>query len=100
MYPLVADFRKKMGVRSENGSFLRPLTVEEGMGSEEWVKQEFAAVELGDKRLSDRLMRIVEDRSADPEGSYLEASGGDRPAAKGYYSFIDNPRETLTPEAM
>src|SRR3989442_10508423 len=32
--------------------------------------------------------------------SYLEAAGGDRYAAKGYYYFIDNPRDSLHPEAM
>lgn len=100
VYPLVADFRRKMGVSSEKGSYLRPLAVEEGLGSGEWVKQEFGEVELGDKRLRDRLMTIVGDRFEDPEGSYLEASGGDRQAAKGYYAFIDNPRDTLNPEAM
>ncbi|HEX9508806.1 MAG TPA: IS4 family transposase, partial [Myxococcales bacterium] len=31
---------------------------------------------------------------------YLEAAGGDRGAAKGYYYFIDSPRDTLHPEAM
>lgn len=100
VYPLRADFRQKMGVGSKGGSFLRPLRVEDGLGSAEWVKQEFGEVELGDKRLRDRLMRIVEDRADHPEASYLEAAGGDRPAAKGYYAFIDNPRGTLHPEAM
>lgn len=100
VYPLVANFRQKMGVSVERGGNLRPLAVEEGLGSGEWARQEFGGVELGDKRLRDRLMRIVEERSDHPDASYLEAAGGDRYAAKGYYSFIDNPRETLTPEAM
>lgn len=100
VYPLVADFREKMGVSSANGSYLRPLAVGEGLGRGEWAKQEFGVAELGDKRLRDRLVRIVEDRASRPDGSYLEAVGGDRHAAKGYYNFIDNPRETLNPEAM
>ena len=70
------------------------------MGSGEWVKQEFGGVALGDTRLRDRLISIVEDRADQPDASYLEAAGGDRYAAKGYYAFIDNPRATLTPEAM
>jgi hypothetical protein len=100
VYPLAADFRRKMGVPAERGGNLRARAVEEGLGSSEWAKQEFGEVELGDKRLRDRLIRIVEDRCDHPDASYLEAAGGDRYASKGYYTFIDNPRETLHPETM
>ena len=100
VYPLVSDFRSRMGVPPEGGSYLRPLALEQGHGAAEWARQEFGTVELGDKRLRDRLIRIVEDRSKRPDASYLEAAGGDRRAAKGYYYFIDSPRDTLHPEAM
>jgi len=100
VYPLVADFRERMGVAPERGAYLRPLAVEQGLGSGAWLAQEFGTVELGDKRLRNRLMKIVGDRSRHPDTSYLEASGGDRGATKAYYAFIDNPRETLRPEAM
>jgi hypothetical protein len=100
VYPLSADFRERMGIAPERGAYLRPLPVEQGLGTQEWVEQEFGGVELGDKRLRDRLMKIVGDRSQHPDTSYLEASGGDRGATKGYYAFIDNPRETVRPEAM
>jgi hypothetical protein len=46
------------------------------------------------------LIQIVEDRWKRPDASYLEASGGERSAVKGYYYFIDSPRDTLEPEAM
>lgn len=100
VYPLVAEFRSRMGVPAERGSYLRPLALEQGHGAAEWAKQEFGTVELGDKRLRDRLIRIAEDRSKRPDRSYLEAAGGDRHAAKGYYYFIDSPRDKLHPEAM
>jgi hypothetical protein len=100
LYPLVADFRSRMGVAPEGGSYLRPLALEQGQGAAEWAQQEFGTVELGDKRLRDRLIRIVEDRSKRPDASYLEAAGGDRHAAKGYYYFIDSARDTLHPEAI
>ncbi len=100
VYPLVEDFRERMGVPPDRGRYLRPLSVDQGLGAQEWVEQEFGGVELGDKRLRDRLMKIVGDRAAHPDASYLEASGGDRGATKGYYAFIDNPRETIDPEAM
>lgn len=100
VYPLVQDFRPRMGVREEPALGLLPLAVEQGLGAQEWAQQEFGEVELGDQRLRDRLMRIMEDRAHHPDASYLEAAGGDRYAAKGYYAFIDNTRESLTPEAM
>jgi hypothetical protein len=100
VYPLVADFRQKMGVRGQPAAALRPLAVEEGLGAQEWARQEFGEVELGDQRLRDRLIRIVEDRANRPDASYLEAAAGDRYAAKGYYYFIDSPRDSLHPEAM
>ena len=100
VYPLVADFRRRMGVSKERGSYLRPLPLEHGLGADEWAEQEFGTVELGDKRLRDRLIKIVKDRSKRPDASYLEATRGERKAAKGYYYFIDSPRETVTPEAM
>lgn len=100
VYPLVADFRRRMGVPPERGSYLRPLPLEQGLGRTEWANQEFGTVELGDKRLRARLIKIAQDRWRRPNGSYLEAAEGDRAAAKGYYYFVDSPRAELTPEAM
>src|SRR5437773_7523719 len=100
VYPLGADFRQKMGVSAEPAARLRPLAVEEGLGAKEWAQQEFGEVELGDQRLRERLIRIVEDRAEHPDASCLEAAGGDRYAAKGYYYFIGSPRDSLNPEAM
>jgi hypothetical protein len=100
VYPLVADFRSRMGVPPEGGDYHRPLAMEQGHEVTAWAVQEFGTVELGDKRLRDRLLKIVEDRSKRPDVSYLEAAGGNRHAAKGYYYFIDSARDTLHPEAM
>ncbi len=100
VYPLVAEFRERMGVARDRGAYLRPLAVEQGLAMGEWVEQEFGTVELGDKRLRDRLMRIVEDRSRHPNTSYLEACDGERAALKGFYAFVDSTRETLSPEAI
>ncbi len=100
VYPLVQDFRERMGVGPDRGSYLRPLAVEQGLAAREWVEQEFGTVELGDKRLRDRLMKIIGDRSRHPNTSYLEACEGDRAATKGFYAFVDNSREAVSPEAI
>ena len=76
------------------------MALEQGLDAEEWIGQEFGAVELGDKRLRDRLMKIIGDRSRHPTTSYLQACEGDRSALKGFYAFVDNTRETVSPEAM
>ena len=100
VYPLVVDFRRRVGVSKERGCYLRPLNLERGLGKTEWAKQEFGTVELGDARLRDRLIKIAEDRWKQPNGSYLQAVEGDRAAAKAYYYFVDSPRETLNPDAL
>jgi hypothetical protein len=100
VYALVAQFRRRMGVPAEGGSYLRPLALDHGLAQSEWARQEFGTVELGDKRLRERLIRIVEMRSKRPDVSYLEAAGGERSEAKGYYYFVDSARDTLHPEAM
>lgn len=100
VYPLVPDFRERMGVPPERGEYARPLALDDGHKTSEWAQQEFGTVEVGDKRLRDRLIKIVEDRSKRPDASYLEAASGNRAATKGYYYFIDNPSDRITPEAM
>lgn len=100
MYPLVEDFRERMGVPADRGAYLRPLPVEHGLSGDDWVKQEFGSVELGDKRLRDRLMKIVADRSRRPDASYLEACDGERAAIKGFYGFVDSSRDEVNPEAI
>ena len=70
VYPLVDDFRERMGVPPNRGRYLRPREVSQGLDSRSWVKQEFGTVELGDRRLRDRLIKIVSDRVERPEASY------------------------------
>jgi len=100
VYPLVPDFRERMGVDASQGLYLRPIPIEHGLEEDEWIKQEFGTVELGDKRLRDRLMQIVADRSNHPNTSYLEACDGNRAASKGFYAFVDSVRDTVNPEAI
>jgi hypothetical protein len=100
VYPLVADFRERMGVPPQRGAYLRPRPLVQGLDSRAWIEQEFGTVELGDQRLRERLMQIVSDRAQNPSASYLTASGGDRHATKRFYAFIDTTREEVTPEAI
>jgi hypothetical protein len=100
VYPLIPDFREKMGVPSSAGRYLRPRQIHEGLEEDRWVEQEFGEVDLGDKRLNDRLMKIVDDRSRIPGVSYLTACGGKVAAVKGFYRLIDSDSPQVDHDAI
>lgn len=56
-----------------------------------WAAEEFATVQLGDKRLNDRLIKLAEQLAAKPTASIPSACGGwgDTAAA---YRMLDNER--------
>ena len=55
----------------------------------DWAEEEFGKVELGDKRLRDRLMIIARDFYGNTEGSIPQACKS-RAKAKAAYRFFDN----------
>jgi hypothetical protein len=55
-----------------------------------WAQQEFGDCELGDVRLTQRLIKIIRDKASQPGGSYSQAVGGDRYEVKSFYRFINN----------
>lgn len=57
---------------------------------EKWAAQELAQTELGDARRNKRLIRIVEDLSAQPDSSVPQASGSVA-ATKAAYNFWKSP---------
>jgi len=62
-----------------------------------WAVAELRHAEFGDKRLRNRLVRIVEDLAAKPTASVAEACGN-WSATKATYRFWDS--EQVTPEAI
>lgn len=54
-----------------------------------WARQEFEGLELGDTRRTQRLIRLVDDLSAQPTGSIPLASGG-WAETKAAYRLLDN----------
>jgi len=64
---------------------------------ESWAAKELAYVDLGDKRLEARLVRIVESLAAHPTASVPEASGS-WAATKATYRFWDS--QQVSPEAI
>ncbi len=55
-----------------------------------WAQAEFHDLELGDARRTQRLIRLVDDLSAQPTGSIPLACGG-WPETKAAYRLLDNP---------
>ena len=55
-----------------------------------WAAQEFKDLELGDARRTQRLIKLVDDLSAQPTGSIPLACGG-WPETKAAYRLLDNP---------
>jgi hypothetical protein len=97
LYALVDDFQARVGVERFPWSALPP---ESGLDAEGWTEQEFGACQLGDERLTRRLVQIIGQKAAHPGASFAQACGGDRYAIKGYYRLLNPEEKTLTPEQI
>lgn len=92
VYPLVADFRERLGAEAPPGC--QPLAAAEGLDGPSWVGQEFAGAPLGDERLSRRLVASVARLAEQPGREFSAAAQGDVAAIRGYYRLIDKPQES------
>ena len=90
VYPLVADFRQRMGVVAPPPA-CPPLAAGEGLDSTQWAAQEFGNAPLGDRRLSQRLVASAAHLAAQPGRAFTAVSQSDVAAIKGYYRLIDRP---------
>ena len=89
VYPLVPDFRARMGLPAHSG--LGPLPVNAGLEADGWAQQEFGGAPLGDRRLSNRLVRSAQAQAENPGRAFSGAMQGDGAMVKGYYRMIDQP---------
>lgn len=97
LYALVKNFRERVGVEAPTVSALSPESDLDGPG---WAEHEFGDCELGDERLTRRLIQVVCDQAAQPQGSYAQAAGGNRHQLKGYYRLLNNQRSELNSESL
>ena len=99
LYPLEADFRARLGVAHE--PVRETLEITEGLEAQAWTGNEFGGAQLGDLRLSKRLVDSAEILAQTPGRAFCGAAQGDWPKVKGYYRMIDQPDESaLTLEAI
>ena len=97
VYALVKDLQERVGVQAPTVS---PLSPEDGLDGSGWAEHEFGDCELGDKRLTRRLVKIVCDQAAQPQGSYAQAAGGNRHDLKGYYRLLNNERSEFNAASL
>jgi hypothetical protein len=96
---LAGDFRSRLGLPAHAG--LGPLPLGAGLDKGTWAELEFGSAQLGDKRLSKRLVRCAEELAENPMVSFATSAGGDRALVKGYYRLIDEPDgSAVTMEAV
>jgi hypothetical protein len=92
LYPLVADLQARLGVERFPWQALEP---HHGLDAAGWAEQEFGACELGDRRLTRRLVKIVGAEAAQPGASHAQAAGGDAHQLKACYRFLNNEAPEL-----
>jgi hypothetical protein len=97
LYALVDDLRARVGVQPPP---VKPLAPASGLDAAGWAGQEFGDCELGDERLTRRVVKIVSEQSAQPGVSYAEACHGERHALKGYYRFLNAEHDELEPASL
>lgn len=91
IYKLDDFFREKFGTKAPQD--LQPLPIE-SFSAEDWAKEEFSGVDIGDKRLDERLIQTVEEIYKNPSASYSACVGGDWKKVKGFYRLIDKPDDS------
>ena len=92
MYPLQRDWRRRLGVRHVDHA--PRLVPGEGLDSDVWAGNEFGGAELGDKRLTARLIKSAT-LLAEYPGCKINASPrGDAAAVDGFYRLIEHPENS------
>lgn len=87
VYPLEKDFRQTLGLSNRSG--LGAIDVTDSHEGRDWAEQEFGGADLGDARLSRRLVEIGANKAEKPGAAYAGVVNGDWAKTKGYYRLID-----------
>jgi hypothetical protein len=92
VYVLAEDFRQSLGLPAGGGR--GALGAADGLDGEGWAEQEFGAAELGDCRLTRRLVSVARAKAQNPGKAWTRVAKGDWPATKAYYRLIDQPEDS------
>jgi len=98
LYPLESEFRSRMGIERP---VRQALEMTEGLEGDQWAQNEFGGAQLGDERLSKRLVDSARIQAQKPTEAFSGAARGNWPLVKGYYRLIDQPDDSaITMDAI
>ena len=86
LYPLENNFRRRMGIALP---VREALEMTEGLEGDQWAQNEFGGAQLGDERLSQRLVECARIQAEKPAETFSGAAQGNWALVKGYYRMID-----------
>ncbi|MGI9301263.1 MAG: IS4/Tn5 family transposase DNA-binding protein, partial [Gammaproteobacteria bacterium] len=92
VYPLVNDLRARLGLSADAG--LGALEPGQGLDTAHWAENEFGGAQLGDVRVSRRLVKVAAAKAQVPDRAFSGVAKGDWAAVKAYYRMIDQPEES------
>ncbi len=99
MYELRRDWRRQLGVPPVAAAAQREAGA--GLAASSWAAQEFGGAQMGDKRLTTRLVRSAELLGEVPGRRLAAHPRADNAAIDGYYRFLEQPEEgEVTPERI
>jgi hypothetical protein len=104
IYPVVSDFRKRLGLLSPEERELpawvreKPRELPEALTAETWARHEFGSADLGHRDRTDRLVFSAACLARLPCASADGAFGADVPARQAWYRLVKNPN--VTPEGI
>ena len=92
VYALEPQWRTLMGIAPPPAPLV--LQVAQGLDEPQWAAHEFGGAQLGDQRLSERLVHSVDALAAMPGRAFCGAAQGDKAAVKAYYRLLDKPDDS------
>lgn len=95
VYILDPSFREKGNFKPAKEEF-PPLNVFANLTEKDFSKNEFAEIDLGDKRLEKRLIKIAETKANSPFLPFPKAAGGEKAEITAYYHFLKNGNKEIS----
>jgi len=92
VYPLCGNVREELHSETMLSVVTRETLVTEG--AQDWAEEEFGRAELGDQRLTNRLVDIARDFYARPQASVPQACQT-RAKTKAAYRFFEHPATSM-----
>jgi hypothetical protein len=87
LHVLDPAFRRHLGIAPPKHTLA--LSPGEGLDSVNWADNEFGEAELGDRRLTRRLVAIAGPKGKSPTTPFSQLVTGNRAASDGYYRFVE-----------